>query len=149
MMDGPGFAPQPASGPPPLINQLAAAPLTDQGNMQAAVREMGLSPQEQYLYQTHLDNLYGPGKVVHPNGDVSTLYQMSFDRDGKTFNIPTVWGGAIVPPGEAIQRADKAGLDRFPSYASGDEAERRYQAMHGYMDRDTAAYRARNQGQQR
>jgi len=115
----------------------------DMSNLQAAVRDMSLTPQERFLYQTHLDNLYGPGKVVHPDGGISTLYQMSFDRDGRTYNVPTVWGGAIVPPREAIQRAEALGLDRFPSYGSGDEAERRYQAMHGYMDRDTAAYRNR------
>jgi hypothetical protein len=118
-----------------------AAPVPDPANLQAATRDMGLTPQEQFLYQTHLDNLYGPGKVVHPDGAISTLYQMSFDRNGRTYNIPTVWGGAIIPPAEAIQQADKLGLDRFPSYASGDEAERRYNAMHGYMERDTATYR--------
>jgi hypothetical protein len=109
-------------------------------HMADADAAMGLTPEEKYLYQTHLNNLYGPGKVVHPDGSISSLLQMSFDRDGKTYSIPTIWNGQALHPEDAIRAAEKHGLDRFPSYASGDEAEARYQQMHDYLGRDTADF---------
>jgi hypothetical protein len=126
------------------VTEPQAAP-TGSPHMLDAQQDLGLTPQEQYLYQTHLDNLAGPGKVLHPDGAISTLYQMSFGQNGKYYNIPTVWGGKIVPPDDAIARANKLGLERFPSYSSEQEAEDRYSKMHGYMERDTGDY-LRQQG---
>jgi len=113
--------------------------------MAAADAAMSLTPEEKYLYQTHLQNLYGAGKVVHPGGDISTLLQMSFEGPGgKTYSIPTVWGGQALKPGDAIRMAERTGgLDRFPSYATGDEAEARYQQLHDYLGRDTQEFMAR------
>ena len=37
---------------------------------------------------------------------------------------------------------EKAGWDKFPSYATGDEAAARYQTMHQFMDGDTSQYLA-------
>ena len=64
--------------------------------MAAAHQAMNLSPQEQALYQRHLDNLKGPGGVDNPDGSRSTLYQTSVDIDGKTYNLPTVYDGKIL-----------------------------------------------------
>lgn len=115
--------------------------------MAEADAAMGLTPEEKYLYQTHLSNLYGTGKVVHPGGDISTLLQMSFEGPGgKTYSIPTVWNGQALKPREAIGMAERTGgLDRFPSYATGDEAEARYQRLHDYLGRDTQEFVARAQ----
>ena len=128
-----------ANAPPSGLSHIEAGPRANY--MAAADAAMKLSPQEKYLYQTHLTNLYGPGKVVHPDGSISSLLQMSFDRDGRTYSIPTIWGGRALGPNEAIREAERTGgLDRFPSYPSGDEAEARYQQMHDYLGRDTAEF---------
>ena len=116
-------------------------------NFNAANRDMGLTPQEQALYQRHLTNLTGPGGVDNANGSRSTLYQTSVEGPGgRTYNIPTVWDGKILPPAEAIRRVAEIGWDKFPSYGSEDEAEARYQQMHNYMERDTGDY-LRSRGQ--
>ena len=110
-------------------------------HMAEADAEMSLTPQEKYLYNTHLANLNGPGKVVYPMGDISSLYQMSFERDGKTYNIPTIWGGKALPPDDAVKAAEATGLERFPSYATPKEAEDRYGQLHDYLARDTNDFR--------
>jgi hypothetical protein len=98
----------------------------------------GLTPEEKFLYNMHLTNLHGRGRLEQPDGSVSSLIQMSFEGPGgKTYNIPTLWGGRQLPPDEAIARAQKIGLDKFPSYASGDEAEARYRRLHDYLAKDT------------
>lgn len=120
-------------------SQLGRGPQIDTSFDQAKT-ELGMTAQEQALYQRHLTNLTGAGGVDNPDGSRSTLFQMSFERDGKTYNIPTVWDGKILKPDEAIKRADREGIDKFPSYASEDEAEARYGKMHDYMEQDTARY---------
>lgn len=112
--------------------------------MQRAVEDLKLTPQESALYQRHLDNLWGPGGVTNPDGSRSTLMQIGFDQDGRTYNVPSIYEGKIVQPREAIERARVLGLDTFPSYPSQQEAENRYHAMHHYMDQDTGDYFARN-----
>jgi hypothetical protein len=106
-------------------------------NFNAAIQAIGLTTQEQGLYRRHLANLTGPGGVDNPNGSRSTLFQMSFDQGGKTYNIPTVWDGKILAPKDAVARANAEGIDKS-SYGGSDEAETRYQQMHGYMEKDTA-----------
>ena len=112
----------------------------DRRNLEAATREMDLTGQERALYERHLTNLVGPGGVNNPDGSRSTLYQVSFEAGGRTYNVPTVYDGKILPPEEAIARARAEGLDKFPSYKTQAEAEARYQKMHGYMEKDTGAH---------
>lgn len=110
-------------------------------NFVAAMQAMQLTPQEQALYQMHLQNLYGPGGVDNPDGSRSTLYQAVIEHNGKFYNIPTVWNGKIVPVPQAVANAHAAGgLDAFPSYATPEQADTRYQQMHGFMEKDTGAY---------
>lgn len=97
---------------------------------------LGLTPQEQHLYQHHLDNLSDGKAVYNPDGSTSTIFQSSVEVDGKTYNIPTVWDGKIVSPHEAFQRAAKQGLGNWPSYPSEDDAAKRYDAMHAGMELD-------------
>jgi hypothetical protein len=104
-----------------------------------------LTPQEQNLVEHHLDNLYGPGKVISPSGNVSTVLQAVTTRrpDGsRYYNIPTVWDGKVLTVDEAAERAAKAGWDKWPSYATPEQADLRYEWMHDLMAKDTGAYRA-------
>lgn len=128
------------SGLNPMADTKPSADLT---NFNAAHGALKMTPQEQALYMRHLANVTGPGGVDNPDGTRSTLFQMTFERDGKAYVIPTVWGGKIVPPEEAIKLADKEGLDKFPSYPSSDEAEARYDALHKYMEKDIPSTDAR------
>src|SRR5258708_7302036 len=139
-------SPLAAQNSPQQPAQSPAAPTYDMTNYKTAVQQMQLNPQEQALYQMHLENLHGAGGVdnpptaENPQGSRSTLYQTTVEIDGKTFVIPTVWNGQIVSPAQAVQLAQQKGLDTFPSYASDQEAEARYQQMHAFMEKDTAAY---------
>jgi hypothetical protein len=102
------------------------------------MQTMSMSPQEQNLYMHHLNNLYGPGKVVHANGDVSTLYQAVVPGPGGLYyNIPTVWDGQILDRYSAQQRAAQAGWANWPGYATPQQADMRYEQMHMFIDRDT------------
>jgi GH24 family phage-related lysozyme (muramidase) len=117
------------------------------GSLAEAHNALNLSPQEQALYQRHLDNLNGPGGVdnppsaASPQGSRSSLFAGTYDvSDGKTYVLPQVRDGKIVSPEEAFQAAKAEGLDKFPSYRSRQEADARYSQMHDFMNKDTAEY---------
>jgi hypothetical protein len=133
-------------------------------NLEAASQLLKLNPQEQALYQRHLDNLRGPGGVDNPptaeepQGSRSSLYASVQKGPGnKFYTVPTVWDGKRetqpytrpsdgkvfdVPNDTAMANIEKAGWDKFPSYATGEEADARYQTMHHFMDGDTGQYLA-------
>jgi hypothetical protein len=126
-------------------------------NRNAAQVEMNLTPEERALYQRHIDNLNGPGGVDNPDGSRSSLYQTVEEHDGKFYNVPTVWDGKIqtekwtdpksgktfdIPNKTALDNINKTGWDKFPAYATPEQADARYEQMHGYMDKDTGAYMA-------
>lgn len=128
------------------------------GNLEAADAQMQLTPQEKFLYQMHLSNLNGPGGVDNPDGSRSSLYQAVQEHDGKFYNIPTVWNGKIetekwkrpsdgkvfdVPNATAIQNVERTGWNKFPSYNSPEEADERYDKMHGFMEKDTGEFFSR------
>jgi hypothetical protein len=123
-------------------------------NFRSAMDKMNLTPQEQYLYKMHLTNLTGKGGVDNPDGSRSSLYQTVQEHEGRFYNIPTVWNGKIetekftnkagkvfdVANKTALDNVDKIGWDKFPSYATAEEADSRYDEMHSYMEKDTARY---------
>lgn len=142
---------------PPIFPNIQAP---DQGptspNFVAARDAMNLNPQEQQLYRMHLSNLNGPGGVNNMDGSRSTLYQSVEPHNGRFYNIPTVWNGQLqtqkytnpndpsqvmdIANPQAIQNVSNMGWQNFPSYPTAQEADARYQQMHGYMDKDTADY---------
>ena len=117
---------------------------------------LNLTPQEEALYRRHVANLTGPGGVDNPDGSRSSLYQAVQEHNGKFYNIPTVWNGKRevekwtdpnnpqrvmdVPNKTALANVEREGWDKFPSYATLEEADARYDKMHGYMERDTARF---------
>ena len=106
-----------------------------------AVQQLGLSPQEQNLYWHHLGNLHGEGKVVQPNGDISTVLQaVTSGPGGLYYSIPTVWDGKALDIEAARQRAAQQGWSNFPAYSTSEQADLRYDQMHQFMDHDTEAY---------
>src|ERR1700721_264032 len=52
-------------------------------NFDQASKYMSLTPQEQNLYQHHLNNLTGRGKVVNDDGSTSPIYQAVQPHEGK------------------------------------------------------------------
>lgn len=144
----------------PLDTYIDTAYQRTQSPFVQASQQLQLNPQEQALYQMHLQNLTGPGGVDNPDGSRSSLFQSVQEHDGKYYNIPTVWNGKIetekvttpsgqvmqVPNATALANVEKAGWDKFPSYATPEEADARYEQMHQFMDKDTAKFlQARNQ----
>lgn len=125
------------------LADIGQVPPQFKSNLDAAHAAMRLTPQERALYERHVSNLFGPGGVDNPDGSRSTLYQLSFESGGKTYNVPTVYDGKILKPDAAIDAAFAQGLNNFPSYPDQAAAEKRYQQMHGFMEGDTAAYLAR------
>jgi hypothetical protein len=119
---------------------------TSANHFNEAMKDLKMNEQEQFLYQMHLKNLHGNSGVDHPpnrenpEGARSSLMQTTVTFGDRTYNIPTVWGGKILPVKDAIEQARKEGLDKFPSYSTREEAESRYNKMHGYMEKDTKDY---------
>jgi hypothetical protein len=126
------YGTKPEPGP---VSPMAQA--LGQGSMKGiATKEMGLNEQEQFLYQHHLDN-YAKGGVSSAGGTkTSTVLAITVGQDDKTYVIPTVWNNKVVSKDQAIENADKAGFDKFPSYDSREQANARYSQMHTYMDED-------------
>lgn len=103
----------------------------------------GWTPQEKFLYQIHRDNLAAGGLGRPDLGEnvTSTLYNTTVEINGRHYVLPTIWkdetGVPIdVTPDQAVERARKIGLDKFPSYDSEDAAEKRYNEMHDVMEKD-------------
>lgn len=109
-------------------------------NAQAAESELKLTPEEKNLYDTHLRNLIGPGGVDNADGSRSSVKSMMVEFDDRTFVLPTVYGGKILDKDEAIAKAKEIGLNKFPSYDSQEEAEKRYDQLHKFMEKDTQNY---------
>jgi hypothetical protein len=112
-----------------------SSPFAVSPHYQAAQQALGLTPEEKFLYEMHLKNLASGGVPMHPG--TATLQQMNTQIDGRYYNIPKVWDGALLEDDPAMARAEALGFDKFPSYATQQEAEDRYQAMHDYMNKDT------------
>lgn len=127
----------------------------DQSNYNAAKSAMNLTPQEQSLYQMHLNNLYGPGGVDNADGSRSSLYQAVEPHNGQFYNIPTVWNGSIetqpwtrpsdgqqfnIPNQTALSNVAQMGWQNFPAYSTPQQADARYGQMHDYMERDTGRF---------
>lgn len=124
------------------MSQTGQRRVTSQWLLPQATRDFALTPQEQHLYQHHVYNLNNGMEVRHDNGDVSTILQaVVTGPNGKFYNIPTVWGGKVLPIDDALKAVqDTGGLDQWPSYNSPEEADARYMTMHGYMDKDVGAF---------
>ena len=108
-------------------------------NLEQAKRDLKLTPQEIYLYQHHLANS-AKGGVANPDNSISTLYQMTQEANGRQYNLPTVWDAQILSPQESFKRAQAIGLDKFPSYDTEEEADKRYSYMHEYLGRDMSGW---------
>ena len=83
------------------------------------------------------------------------MYQAVEPHEGRFYNVPTVWSGRIetqpwtrpsdrrvfdIPNETAIRNIENVGWGNFPSYATPEEADARYDKMHQYMEKDTADY---------
>jgi hypothetical protein len=106
---------------------------------------MNLTPQEQFLYNWHVNNVTGRngGKSFkQPNGATSTVLQMVEPsevfglNDGRWRNIPSVWDGKPHTEDQAIEHAKRIGIGKWPSYATQKEAQDRYDQMHAFMEKD-------------
>lgn len=104
---------------------------------------MNLTPEEMNLYQHHIGNLQSGLAVRNPTSDpnaermTSTVLQRVVEHNGRFYNIPSVWDGRILQGEmEARKRAAQLGWGYWPSYATPEEADARYQVMHDAMAKD-------------
>lgn len=149
---GTGLQASPAPPPPPA------------SSIDEAQSAINMTPQERFLYGMHVANLNGSGGVDNTDGSRSTLYQSVQPHAGKFYNVPTVWDGKIetekwkhpttgqtfdVPNATALKNVEKIGWDKFPSFATPQEADARYEAMHSFMEKDTAKYLSDRAAQQK
>jgi uncharacterized protein YejL (UPF0352 family) len=98
-----------------------------------------LTTPEQHLYEHHLNNVKEGKFVRQEDGSISTILDITMEQDGRYRIIPTVWGGQVLPQNAAIRRAAAEGWSNWPSYASEDEANARYDAIHAEMEKDVTA----------
>lgn len=106
-------------------------------SLDGAIGVLKLTPQERNIWQHHQYNLHniGTGGVANKDGTISTVYQMVVTGPGgKFYSIPSVWNGRILNEREAVQMAAKQGWDKWPSYDTPEEADKRYQMMHPFME---------------
>ena len=100
---------------------------------------MGLTEQERRLVAHHAQNVrnIGSGGVRNPDGSISTVRQAVVTGPiGRFYSIPTVWNGKILDEREAVKMATRFGWDKWPSYATPEEADQRYFLMHNFLADD-------------
>jgi len=129
-------------GGTPLADDVLTAPLQRQDNYLLAQEALGLSPEEQNLYQHHLSNMANYAQVYNQDMTGSTLLQITAQGpNGRFYNLPTVWDGRELPPVAGRDMAvARQGWNYWPSYATEAEAQARYDAMHQFLSRDRALY---------
>jgi|TARA_R100000482_G_scaffold96580_1_gene40940 hypothetical protein len=70
------------------------------------------------LTEHHLNNIANNNSVQNTDGTISTIRTISFESDGKTYLVPTVFDGKILSNEEAIDRAFNEGVfEVFPTLA--------------------------------
>ena len=129
-------------GTTPLADDVLTAGLERQANFNLAQDMMGLNPQEQNLYQHHLNNMGAYAQVFNPDLTGSTVLQITTQGpNGRFYSLPTVWDGRELPPLAGRDTAvARQGWDYWPSYATEAEAQARYDAMHQFLGRDRTLY---------
>jgi hypothetical protein len=121
----------------PVKQDFAALQKQSKQQVETAPDMPSMNEQEKNLYAHHLNNLSHGGYVLQNQGkDVSTVFNVTAEVGGKTYIIPTVWNGKILPPQQAVQMAMQQGIDKFPSYGSEKEANSRYDVLHQRMSQD-------------
>lgn len=117
-------------------------------NFGRAIQAQKLTPQEQNLYLHGLTNMHTGKGVYQPGQGLSTIYNLNVEGpDGRAYNIPSVWDGKILNEDESKKRAAAVGWNKWPSYDTWQEADRRYlEDMHPYMDDDVQQFMKANPG---
>ena len=94
------------------------------------------TPQEKFLYEHHLQNLAMP-EAQNEDGTHSSLLATTMSFGDKTYILPSIYNGKRFDKPEDIEReARNVGLENFPSYASPEEADARYEQLHARMEQD-------------
>ena len=133
------FAAAPAQVAPQTTAPAEEPSVGDQANLKRADKILKLSPEEKALYQRHLTNMAKTQGGIQNGDKKSSLLATTVEVDGKTYVIPTVRDGKILPTKEAVDAAAAEGFDKYPSYPDEVTAKARYDKVHDFMERDMAA----------
>jgi len=69
----------------------------------------------------HYTNIANGNSIPHDDGSLSTVRNITIERDGLVYVLPTVWDGDIVDTDTAIRFSTKIGAD-WPVFSSEKEA---------------------------
>lgn len=72
--------------------------------------------------------------VQNPDGSRSNVKLGGFEIDGRNYVIPTMVNGKQLTPDEAVAIAKQQGLDKYPSFATRQEADNYAQSIHSRVD---------------
>lgn len=101
-----------------------------------------LPGKEGALIEYHRDNLRN-GTYLDKGGDISTVYITGIDGPGgKTYNVPGYWDGKLhTDPKEIGDHAAELGWDKWPSYATPQQADAAAKRVHKIVEDDTTKFR--------
>ena len=69
----------------------------------------------------HFTNIANGNSIPHDDGSLSTVKNITIERDGLHYVLPTVWDGREVDTETAIRFSTKVGVD-WPVFSSEKEA---------------------------
>jgi len=120
----------------------AAAPALPAAPLQFSAPE-GLTPKERNLLDYHRDNLRKGTYATLPNGDIASVYITGVEGPGaKIYNVPGYWNGQLhTDVAEIQEHAKNIGWDRFPSYATPQEADMAADKVHQIIEDDVERFR--------
>lgn len=97
----------------------------------------GFTPQEQALIQYHRDNLSRGTELKDEQGTTTVLITGMQGPDGREYLVPGFFDGKRQSPAAIAERVGKIGWDRFPSYATLDDAEQATKRLHDLIEEDS------------
>ncbi len=115
------------------------------GGVQSSVPQFdayNLPDKEANLIEYHRDNLR-KGTYLDRGGDISTVYITGVTGpDGRIYNVPGYWDGKLhTDVKEISDHAAQIGWDKWPSYATGKQADAAAERDHKIVDADTTKFR--------
>lgn len=100
-----------------------------------------LSPQERNLIAYHRKNLID-GTFLDDEQGLTTVYITGVNGpDGRIYNVPGFADNRRLTPEEALDRAKRVGLNKYPSYATIEEADAAAERVHSVIENDADTFR--------
>ena len=98
---------------------------------------MEISDKEQNLIKYHREVLANKDHMIE-DGALTSIYIVGVTNpaNGRIYNVPGYFDGKIQSDKNAADRANSIGWDKFPSYESGEQADRAAEKLHKIIEQD-------------